>query len=68
MSDERKPLTDAQQAHLDALAQAQQMAAQAVQQFLAYLRAEHDAPAADGWNIATADEGFVRSAEDNEDA
>lgn len=58
MRDGTKALTEAQKTHLMALLRQRQTAEAMLEQFVDYLRAEHNAPAAE-WQIST--DGFVRT-------
>jgi len=57
-----KPLTEAQQKHLRAINAAFMQAKQRMDEFIAYLRAEHDAPAGE-WGLQNIEVGFERRAE-----
>jgi len=59
MTETTKPLTDAQQQHLQALNSAFMQAKQRMDEFIAYLRAEHDAPAPE-WELRNLETGFER--------
>lgn len=59
MTETTKPLTDAQQNHMAALNAAFQQVKQRMDEFVAYLRAEHDAPA-EGWMLRNLQAGFER--------
>lgn len=65
MSDEIKPLTQAQQKRLRALNEAAIRATQAVNDFIEYLREEHGCPVGE-WEITDIARGFekVRSGQD----
>jgi len=54
-----KTLTDAQRNHLAALNAAFMQDKQRMDEFVAYLRAEHDAPA-NGWRLRNLQVGFER--------
>lgn len=59
---ETKPLTKAQQNHLQRLVETRAVAQAAVDQFVGYLVTEHDAPESEGWHIQRMDVGFERDA------
>ena len=54
-----KPLSDAQRNHLAALNSAFMQAKQRMDEFIAYLRAEHDVPAEE-WLLHNLETGFER--------
>ena len=54
-----KPLTHAQQQHLSKLLSVAAQAQQAVNDFVVYLREEHDAPAPE-WEIYDVQQGFIK--------
>jgi len=58
-TEQTKPLTRAQQRHLLHLQGAVLQAQQALNNFVAYLREEHDAPAPE-WEIYDVQQGFVK--------
>jgi len=58
-NDSAKPLTEAQRNHLAALNSAFMQAKQRMDEFVAYLRAEHDAPAG-RWLLRNLQVGFER--------
>ena len=55
-----KPLTEAQKRRLETLAERQAKADSDLQEFVAYLADEHDAPSSDGWVIRNIEEGFTQ--------
>lgn len=57
---ENKPLTKAQTAHLLRLYAVKQQAEARIDEFVAYLANEHNAPASDGWTKVDPVLGFVR--------
>ena len=57
MTENTKPLTEAQRDHLAALNAAFMQTKQRMDEFVAYLRAEHDAPA-DKWQLRNLQVGF----------
>jgi len=59
MDEKSKPLTAAQRNHLAALNAAFMQDKQRMDEFVAYLRAEHDAPA-NGWRLRNLQVGFER--------
>jgi len=62
MTDNTKPLTEAQRNHLAALNAAFMQTKQRMDEFVAYLRAEHDAPT-DKWALRNLQAGFERITE-----
>ena len=59
MSQDSKPLTPAQKQHLSKLLGIAAQAQQAVNDFVIYLREEHDAPAPE-WELYDLRQGFTR--------
>ena len=59
MTENTKPLTQAQRDHLQALNAAFMQAKQQMDTFVAYLRAEHDAPAGE-WLLRSLQVGFEK--------
>lgn len=59
MAEDTKPLTEAQQQHLTRLNAVFLQARQRMDEFIAYLRAEHDAPANE-WQLQNLQVGFER--------
>ena len=59
MTENTKPLTQAQRNHLAALNAAFMQTKQRLDEFIAYLRAEHDAPANE-WLLQNLQVGFER--------
>ena len=57
---ENKKFTPAQQNHLKELIIGRNIAQQALDTFVGYLRAEHCSPEAEGWNIPNNLTGFER--------
>lgn len=55
-----KPLTISQQQHLLALIERAKAAQGTINQFLEYLRDEHEAPEVQGWAISDVQAGFER--------
>lgn len=60
MAEKTKPLTKAQQQHLITLNSAILRAQQQLNDFVAYLRDEHGAPASD-WELYDIQQGFVKT-------
>ena len=59
MTENTRPLTEAQRNHLAALNAAFMQGKQRMDTFIAYLRAEHDAPAGE-WGLRNLQTGFER--------
>lgn len=59
MTEDTKPLTEAQRNHLAALNAAAIQTKQRLDEFIAYLRAEHDAPASE-WALRNLEVGFEK--------
>lgn len=57
-----KPLSQAQRQHLLALNAEKQRIEAEIEHFVAYLAAEHDAPARSGWTKIDPELGFVKEA------
>lgn len=64
-TEETRAISAAQRTHLETLVQDAQIAQFAVDRFIAYLRDEHDATEAEGWQMRNTATGFVRSCEDS---
>lgn len=56
-----KPLTVSQQQHLIALIERAKAAQATINQFVEYLRDEHSAPEAAGWQLLDVQTGFVQT-------
>jgi len=56
-----KPLTISQQQHLLALIERAKAAQGTINQFVEYLRDEHEAPEMQGWAIADVQTGFIQT-------
>lgn len=58
---ESKPLSSAQRAHLAGLVATKAHIESEIEHFMAYLAAEHNAPADQGWTQIHPEKGFVRT-------